>query len=287
LDSFTFDAQIRKRLTGLNISFFLLDETAVIAPATARPLTLLAARLAMPAAIFAPYWLRLRLDRAMPHWTKSWALTRHERTRIRSSLDALVACLQGLDMADLMLLLGYCDLSLIQLRDDSLTRLLNPKGFWRVDRDQAPECRQTVLTLVAFADLMQKVDRCSGNVAAGVKEFCCQNDGEGWMLPETLRLADYGLGHDERAQQHQPVRECFGPRFYDWQLAQTPEESWRECHLHARNLLGPQGYQALLDEIAGKAPPATPPAAATAEKQTDASGQGTLFDIDDLPLFPE
>jgi hypothetical protein len=28
--------------------------------------------------------------------------------------------------------------------------------------------------------------------------------------------------------EHQPVRECFGPRFYDWQLAQTPEESWRE-----------------------------------------------------------
>ena len=22
----------------------------------------------------------------------------------------------------------------------------------------------------------------------------------------------------------QPVRECFGPRFYDWQLEQTPEE---------------------------------------------------------------
>ena len=36
--------------------------------------------------------------------------------------------------------------------------------------------------------------------------FLAQNDGEGWMLPETLRLADYGLGHDERAQKNpQPV----------------------------------------------------------------------------------
>ena len=49
-----------------------------------------------------------------------------------------------------------------------------------------------------------------------------------------------------------PVRECFGPRLYDWQLEQTPEESWRECHLHARNLLGPTGYQTLLDELEGK-----------------------------------
>ena len=67
-----------------------------------------------------------------------------------------------------------------------------------------------------------------------------------------MRLSDYGLGHDDRAREYQPVRECFGPRFYDWQLEQTPEESWRECHLHARNLLGPTGYQALLDELAGE-----------------------------------
>lgn len=40
-----------------------------------------------------------------------------------------------------------------------------------------------------------------------------------------------------------------GPRFYDWQLAQTPEESWRECRLYARNLLGEEGYRQLLDEI--------------------------------------
>ena len=33
-------------------------------------------------------------------------------------------------------------------------------------------------------------------------------------------------------------------------LSKRPDESWRECHLHARNLLGPTGYQALLDELA-------------------------------------
>ncbi len=33
-----------------------------------------------------------------------------------------------------------------------------------------------------------------------------------------------------------------GPRFYDWQLAQSADESWRECHLHARNLLGEHRY---------------------------------------------
>jgi hypothetical protein len=57
------------------------------------------------------------------------------------------------------------------------------------------------------------------------------------------------LGHDDRAKEPQPVASRLGPRFYDWQLAQSPEESWRECELHARNLLGEVGYQALLADI--------------------------------------
>jgi len=69
------------------------------------------------------------------------------------------------------------------------------------------------------------------------------------MLPETLWLADYGLGHDDRAKEHQPVASRLGARFYDWQLAQSPEESWWECHLHARNLLGRSGYLKLLGEV--------------------------------------
>ena len=56
------------------------------------------------------------------------------------------------------------------------------------------------------------------------------------MLPETLRLADYGLGHDAQAQELRPVASAYGPRFYDWQLAQTPEEFRKECEIHAYNL---------------------------------------------------
>jgi hypothetical protein len=160
----------------------------------------------------------------------------------------------------------------------SFRNLLNPHGFWRIDQDKPPEHRHTVLTLVAFHDLQEKIAACGGDVAVGIEAFCGQNDGEGWMLPETLRLADYGLGHDERAQHPQPVRAWFGPRFYDWQLAQTPEESWRECHLHARNLLGEQGYQRLLAEIEGKAPE---------EEKPDPFPAGKLFDDEHAPLFQQ
>ena len=40
-----------------------------------------------------------------------------------------------------------------------------------------------------------------------------------------------------------------GPRFYDWQLVQSADESRRECHLHARNLLGAHGYALRIIEL--------------------------------------
>lgn len=110
------------------------------------------------------------------------------------------------------------------------------KGFWRVDKDKDPELRHTVLTPVAFTDLEEKIRAADGDREKGIEVFLRQNEGEGWMLPATLRLADYGLGHDERAQHPQPVASRLGPRFYDWQLAQSAEESWRECEVHAKNL---------------------------------------------------
>ena len=136
----------------------------------------------------------------------------------------------------------------------------------------------------AEADLIY-IPSC-GDREKGIEAFCSQSDGEGWMLPETLRLADYGLGHDERAKEHQPVSSRLGSRFYDWQLEQNAEESWRECHLHARNLLGESGYRKLLDEIDAEkggvsAQPATPsdvsaPVAVAAPEEPQR--QGKLFD---------
>ena len=65
----------------------------------------------------------------------------------------------------------------------------------------------------------------------------------------TVRLADYDLGHDDRAYHHQPVASRLGPRFFDWQLIRSPEESWRQCHLHARNLLGRADYAQLIERL--------------------------------------
>jgi hypothetical protein len=281
MGSYCLDFAARRRIGYLHLNQFVIDELPLAARATgivAEVSGRICSRLCFIHEWFTPAWLSLQDNTEEAVWRGNWALSDHERTRLRCALDAVVACCYELDAPTFRMCLDSCDLPR-SVTSGNAGASLPAKGFWRVDKDKHPEHRHTVLSLVAFHDLQEKIDAGGGDVTKGIEAFCNQNDGEGWMLPETLRLADYGLGHDERAKEHQPVRECFGPRFYDWQLAQSPEESWKECHLHARNLLGEAGYQALVDELAGKAP-------AKDEKREHANPpKGMLFDTTDLPLF--
>ena len=241
LSSFLFDSVVRMRLTGLNLNFFVIGETPLQKPVANNRIPILTSLLNFSSPLFSAE--RVRAHILMPHSTEVegsiWALTDHERIRIRTLLDAITLADAGLSESDVAYLMSGCDLADYRLSG------LNPKGFWRLERDKSPELRHTVLAQIAFQDLEDKIIA-GGDRDQGIEAFLTQNHGEGWMLPETLRLADYGLGHDDRAQQFQPVASRLGPRFYDWQLVQTAEESWRECHLHARNLLGADGYARLL-----------------------------------------
>ena len=190
------------------------------------------------------------------------------RARVLAMCDAVCFSLLGFDWESAHYVLSQCDHPSVRA-DLGATDPLSPTGFWRIDKEKPPEIRQSILALIAFYDLQNIIEQSDGDRKRGIEEFCKQNSGEGWMLPKKLRLADYGLGHDERAKHHQPVASCLGPRFYDWQLVQDAEESWRECHLHTRNLLGKNRYQELLRDIEAEkagvkpeAPASTTPAKA-------------------------
>jgi hypothetical protein len=109
------------------------------------------------------------------------------------------------------------------LTSDAFCKTLEQRGMWRIDKHQPPELRLPVLALVAFEDLKTK----------GLNAFLRQNDGEGWMLPEELRLADLELGHDDRAKDTQPVASVLGERFLPSQLGEDVARSWDECAAHA------------------------------------------------------
>ncbi|WP_079680052.1 Eco57I restriction-modification methylase domain-containing protein [Planktothrix sp. PCC 11201] len=231
LSSFAFDYPIRLRLGGLNMSEFLMSETVLPKPeklVSIRKFILrIISSLAIPHQIFANDWIKLRLIiSTCCNWYQLWAITPYERLRLRCILDAIVAELYGLEIEDFAWILRDCDYPITQVCDKKFARTLEPKGFWRVDKEKDPELRHPVLSLVAFHDLKR----------LGLETFLNLNDGEGWMLPETLRLADYNLGQDDRAKHPQPVAARLGERFLPWQLQGTPEDSWQECERHAENL---------------------------------------------------
>jgi hypothetical protein len=274
LGSFTSDYVARYRIGYLHLSYFVIEELPLVSQRDLgmREDVALRARTASLSAnmsVFSPLWCGFGPG-GSPGWRAMWASVDSERLRLRCQADVLCASAYGLDWASLGMILSDCDRPTAYMGAGDR---LSPKGFWRVDKDKDPELRHTVLTLVAFHDLEEKIRDC-GNRDAGIEAFLDQNGGDGWMLPETLRLSDYGLGHDERAAHLQPVASRLGPRFYDWQLAQSAEESWRECRLHARNLLGEQGYGELLQGGAGQAE-----GVAAADRQGPAdTRQGALFD---------
>ena len=252
LSSFAFDLVIRQRLGGLNVSEFVMVEAPlpIRTPRMVEAATQSLLGLSLPGRVFAKEWLTLADSRARAvSWPNEWALAPARRLERLAAFDAIAACWYGLTHGDLEQAFAECDWP-----RGTATQQFDVKGFWRVDKDRDPELRHTVLTLVAFQDLEEKIRACGGDRDDGIEAFLAQNDGSGWLLPEALRLADYGLGHDKRANEQQPVASRVGPRFCDWQLAQSPEDSWRECRVHARNLLGEAGYRDLLAEIeAGEA----------------------------------
>jgi hypothetical protein len=242
VNSFCFDYTMRSRLGAVTITWQYLAESPI-------PRTVPAAfgelvhRLNCSHSWFAPEWMLSKQQRiwAGKSWRRLWAITKHERLRLRCMIDAIAAALYGLCRDDFCWILRDCDHAAERLSGKPFCRTLDSKGFWRIDKDQDPELRHTVLSLAAFDDL-QRAIAAAGSRDGGIEAWCSQNDGDGWMLPETLCIADLGLTrtvaleYDERAKTPQPVLSRMGERFLDWQLAQTPEESWAECERHVKAL---------------------------------------------------
>ena len=252
LGSLCFDWCIRVGFSGNGAG--ALDPSKIydrplIAPEKFLNIGELVLRLAGYSSAFSDWWVRYKNTTSVKEQVKGlWALSEAERLRLACIIDSMAAIRYGLGINDLSWILRETDYSPEIMGERAFSRGLFPKGFWRVNKHEKPEHRQTVLTLVAFQDLESKIKANGGDLEKGIELFLNQNHHEGWMLPETLRLGDYGLGHDDCAKHPQPVASRLGPRFYDWQLAQCFEESWRECNLHARNILGKGGYKNFLSD---------------------------------------
>jgi hypothetical protein len=252
LNSVAVDRPLRLKMSQNHVNWFYAEELPIAKPIREippAPIQLLGVAFAHE--LFAMDWLKYTIDKSEPNrpWKSHWALTQHERIRNEVILEAIVLASYGLNELDISTLLGQTEYETSYYTSRSNTSILDPKGFWRVDQELPIELRRTTLIRIAFSQLCQITSESSGSRIQGITSFLTQNEGRGWELPERLRLSDYGLG-GAGGDREVEVRSRFGERYYRWQEAQSVEESWRECHLHARNLLGPAGYAQLLSELA-------------------------------------
>jgi hypothetical protein len=239
MDTFAFEWATRMRLTSTHMNLFIVRELPTFGPAlVTNAVAALSARLLFPNEIFAQEWVRY--ESGSP-WRSLWAITDYDRLCLRCMLDAVTAHLFALSDADYRHILRDCAHPVGLINDDDFVRALDQKGFWRVDRGVPPELRRTVLSLVAFRDLQ----------TMGLDRFLKE-----WELPNSVRLAEYDLGHDDRSQVPQPVAAVLGPRLLEWQTAQPAAESWEECARHAE----------LLEKLVPTAPPAPEPEGTEADE---------------------
>ena len=240
LSSFIFDYVLRLRLVGLNLNYFIVSDCPAQRLGSSDGAGLirdLTARLSLTSPNFAVEQIKSQATDNTDS-LRRLCLTAHERVRARAVLDAVAFATANLSHDDVRHLLAGCDMPVASPAPG------NPKGFWRLDTNKPPELRHTLLSLVAFDDLMATIRRV-GDRDGGIRAFLDQHEGDGWCVPETLRVADYDVGSDDRANLPQPVSCQLGARFNDWQLVQTAEERSRECHIHTRNTLGAIEYAAL------------------------------------------
>lgn len=208
---------------GSHLNLFVVEELPSLPPEAVLALDEFTRGLLHPSISFAPVWLDASQN--IP-WKQCWAVTQNERLRLRAIVEVAVAMRFGINETEFREILRDCDRSIEALASSAITRTLDTKGFWRFERELPPELRLAVVSQVAFREAL----------SVGLEAFLKQNDGQGWMLPETVRLADYDLGQDNRASEYQPVASALGSRFHPWQLEQSVGKSWEECERHAEIL---------------------------------------------------
>ena len=264
LNSLTFDWVLRLRFSGSSGAgaidpYFMADLPGLLPWAHFAQIEF-GARLCLRDNFLSELWLALASQHPqLRQRAISTCLTEHEVLRLRCVLDAVIAHSYDLSVSDFGWILRDCDHPLETISASSFSRQLDPKGFWRIDKDKEPELRHTVLAQVALRDL----------VAMGLENFLSQNNGDGWHIPIVLCLNDLGLGHDKRALVAQPVASRLGPRFLSEQSIEGAARSWEECAAHAQLIRHMDSPQHLANLASG--------AASTDTDESPIYKQGGLF----------
>ena len=130
LSSFVVDRVLRLKMSQNHVNLFYVEELPLPPMSAALEAALASAAARVPALV-----------------------DRRERIDLRARMDAAVALAFGLRGDDLAVLVRDCDRPVEALRKPRGREGLDPKGFWRVDRDLEPSQRQTARAVSSCREL--------------------------------------------------------------------------------------------------------------------------------------
>ncbi|MBU2602670.1 MAG: hypothetical protein KKA32_10985 [Actinobacteria bacterium] len=154
LNSFVYDFVARMRCGGLHLNYFVIEETPLPRPSPeTQLLRTTAARLCMAHPCFGECWEGMRAEEneaadSAQAGDGLWVVDVAQRRALRAVIDAQVAKCYALTTEDFEWILRDCDHVVGDLGRNEFTRRLEPKGFWRVDRELAAGARLTGLARV-------------------------------------------------------------------------------------------------------------------------------------------
>ena len=210
---------------------------------------------------FAPEWLKLKNvypDLAGTEWKHWWAVTEADRLRLRVEIDALCAVLYGLDPDDFDWI----------VRDDPI----DPKGFYRVDRQLPFRERLTGLAAAAFPALKEGIWSAETATSLSNDEFF-----------DLLGIPELTSAQTAHAKGLPGPLIAKRDGCHVWRPESFPEDdprhgwTWDDCWNDAVALLG--GEEAVRDYIEGTAQaPADPNREARSSRRSSSAAQPRLFD---------
>lgn len=153
LNSFVFDWVTRLKMGGTHLNYHVIADLPLVPPIQLCGDPEVVRITSQLSFVLPAFQKLLQQNPNMPADTSRGGMAPQEkrgRRALRAELGARIAKLYGLEHGDLRWILRDCDLP-----PGSSKQQLDPKGFWRVDKDRPPEERLTVMTLASLQESTQ------------------------------------------------------------------------------------------------------------------------------------
>ena len=164
MNSLVFDYMIKRRCSGLNINWHVLEESLIPTRAFQGQLSTMLSKWSKRLSCFLPHLDSTQIE------AQQVIIDVGLRRRVELSFDVLITHAYGLNLDDLRLICRDCHHSVFDLNNRSFRQTLDPKGFWRIDKNLEPSLRYTNQLMDEYGVFIDAVQKNENIALASLEE---------------------------------------------------------------------------------------------------------------------